>query len=151
MFLHVLAFQISFIPSVLSHLMLCLPPDVCRMAHVIYVISICLPIVLSNSYCVVFMFCFPSVCAPYVAVSLDCPFLIVPSVFSNVYVVFWCHVKIVIKGNSSAIKQSCTNAMLIFDKRPIRALYPMNALFAQFWTLVVKEEEYTSFVFIWNS
>jgi hypothetical protein len=37
------------------------------------------------SWCVVFLFCFSSFCVPMVPVSLDCPFVIVPSVFSNVY------------------------------------------------------------------
>ena len=35
--------------------------------------------------CCVFMFCLSSSCVPNVAVSQDCPFLIAPSVFSNVY------------------------------------------------------------------
>jgi hypothetical protein len=35
--------------------------------------------------CCVFMFCLSSSCVPTVAVSQDCPFLIAPSVFSNVY------------------------------------------------------------------
>jgi len=56
--------------------------DSCR----IYVICVRLRIVVSNTYCVVvFMFCLSSSCVPNVAVSLDCPFLIAPSVSSNVY------------------------------------------------------------------
>ena len=39
---------------------------------------------LSNTYCVVFLLCFLSL-YPVLQVSLDCPFLIDPSVFSNVY------------------------------------------------------------------
>jgi hypothetical protein len=35
--------------------------------------------------CCVFLFCLSSSCVPNVAVSQDCPFLIAPSVFSNVY------------------------------------------------------------------
>ena len=53
-------------------------------ACLIYVISFCLRNVVSNTYCVVFLLCLSSSCVPYVPVSLDCPFLIVPSVFSNV-------------------------------------------------------------------
>ena len=34
-------------------------------------------------YCTVFLFCFSLSCVPHV--SLDCSFLISPSVFSNVY------------------------------------------------------------------
>jgi hypothetical protein len=41
----------------------------------VYVICVCLRIVVSNTYCVVFLFCFSS--------SLDSLFLIVPSVFYN--------------------------------------------------------------------
>ena len=56
--------------------------DSCR----IYVMCVRLRIVVSNTYCVVFfMFCLSSSCVPTVAVSQDCPFLIAPSVFSNVY------------------------------------------------------------------
>jgi hypothetical protein len=45
--------------------------------------------VVSNTYCVVFLFCFSS---SLISVSLDCPFLIAPSVCSNVYfnAVFQC-------------------------------------------------------------
>ena len=40
----------------------------------------------SNTYCVVFLFCFSSSRIPYVASFSDCPFLIAPSIFSNVYI-----------------------------------------------------------------
>jgi len=60
-----------------------LPPVVCRMDDVLFTfVCVCLRIVVSNTYCVVFLFCFSSSMLP---VSLDCPFLIAPSVFSNVY------------------------------------------------------------------
>ena len=40
----------------------------------------------SNTYCVVFLFCFSSSCVPYVAIFSELSFfLIVPSLFSNVY------------------------------------------------------------------
>ena len=50
---------------------LCLPPAVCRMFVwcLIYVICGCLCIVVSNAYCVVFLFCLSSSCIPYVAPS----------------------------------------------------------------------------------
>ena len=57
-------------------------------AYLIYVICVCLRVVVSNTYCVVFLSCFSSSCVHYICmlpVSLDCPCLIVPSVFSNVY------------------------------------------------------------------
>ena len=41
----------------------------------IYVICMCLRILLSNTYCFVFLLCFSSPCAPYIPLSLDCPFL----------------------------------------------------------------------------
>jgi hypothetical protein len=45
-----------------------------------------LRIVMSNTYCVMFLFCFSSSCVyPMLPVFLDCLCLIVPSVFSNVY------------------------------------------------------------------
>jgi hypothetical protein len=49
-----------------------------------------LSIVVSNTYCVVFFVLFVFVLCleePMLPVSLDCSFLIVPSVFSNVYLV----------------------------------------------------------------
>ena len=48
----------------------------------IYIICVCLHSVVSNTCCVVFLFCFTSSVLP---VSLDCPILIAPVVFSNVY------------------------------------------------------------------
>jgi hypothetical protein len=50
-----------------------------------YVFFVCLHIVLSTTYCVVFLFCFLRLVCPMLPVSLDCPFLIAPSVLSNVY------------------------------------------------------------------
>jgi hypothetical protein len=44
----------------------------------LYVICVCLRMVVSNTYCYVFLLCFSSSC-------MDWPFLIAPSVFSNVY------------------------------------------------------------------
>jgi hypothetical protein len=53
----------------------------------IYVIYICLGRVVSNTYYVVFSLCLSSFCVPYpmLSVSLDCPFCIASSAFSNVY------------------------------------------------------------------
>ena len=60
-------------------------PVVCRRAHVLLTF---LSLLVSNTYCVVFLLCFcfffRRVC-PIMPVSLDCPFFIAPSVFSNVY------------------------------------------------------------------
>ena len=52
-----------------------------------YLHYLCLLIVVSSTYCVVFLFFFTSssVLCPTFNVSLDCPFLIAPSVFSNIY------------------------------------------------------------------
>ena len=47
----------------------------------LYVICACLQIVASNTYCIVVFFFSSSM----LSVSLDCLFLIAPSVFSNVY------------------------------------------------------------------
>ena len=56
-----------------------LPPVVCMRVHVLFT--------LSNTYCVVFLFCFSSL-YPMLPVSLYCPVSIAPSVFSNVYLIF---------------------------------------------------------------
>ena len=51
----------------------------------IYAMCVCLRIVVSNTYCVVFVW-FPSSCVPYFAsISGLCFLFIAPSVFSNVY------------------------------------------------------------------
>ena len=50
----------------------------------IYIICVCLRIVVSNTYCVVFLFCLSSSMWP---VSLDFSCFIAPSVFFNVYLV----------------------------------------------------------------
>jgi len=60
-----------------------LPPVVYKKEHVLFVF--CLRTVVSNTYCVVFLFCLFHPVYPTLPVSLDCPFLIAPSVFSNVY------------------------------------------------------------------
>jgi hypothetical protein len=45
-----------------------LDPIVCRRTHVLFTIFfVCLPIVVSSAYCVVFLFCFSSSFIPYVA------------------------------------------------------------------------------------
>jgi hypothetical protein len=51
----------------------------------IYIICVSLRIVVSNTYCVVFLFCFSSSCLPYVARFSGLPILISPLVFFNVY------------------------------------------------------------------
>ena len=69
-------------------LMFCssLPPFVLGGSCLIYVISVGLCIVVSNAYCAVFLFVFVlCLVYPMLPVSLDCPFLIAPLVFSNVY------------------------------------------------------------------
>ena len=61
-----------------------LPSVTCSRAHVLFTLFVfCLRIVVSNTFCfVVSLFCLSSTMFP---ISLDCPFLIAPSVFSNVY------------------------------------------------------------------
>ena len=49
----------------------------------IYLICVCSRIVVSNSYCAVFLVCFIFVLRILLLVSLDYPILIAPSVFSN--------------------------------------------------------------------
>jgi hypothetical protein len=63
-----------------------LPPVVYRVVLVLFTLFVlCLRIVVSNIYCVVFLFGFLRFVYPVLPVSLDYPFLIDPSVFSNVY------------------------------------------------------------------
>jgi hypothetical protein len=69
---------------------LSLPPVVCRRDHVILTlfICVCLRIVVSKTYFVVFLFCFSSSCVPYVASFsglsiLDCPFSILSRLFNG--------------------------------------------------------------------
>jgi len=50
-----------------------------KLSCLIYVICVCLRKVVSNTYCVVFLFCFSSSCVPYVVSfselsMFDCPF-----------------------------------------------------------------------------
>ena len=62
-------------------------PVVCRRYHDLFTLFCFLRIALSNTYlrCVYVLFLFLCLVNPMLAVSLDCPFLIAPSVFSNVY------------------------------------------------------------------
>ena len=61
-----------------------LPPVVCTKAHVLFTL------VLSNTYCIAFLFCFLFLVYPMLPVSLECPlyctFWIAPSVFSAYYI-----------------------------------------------------------------
>jgi hypothetical protein len=54
--------------------------NVCRGLMSYYVICICLHIVESSTYCVVFLFCLSSACVLYLSVYLDCPLFIAPLV-----------------------------------------------------------------------
>ena len=57
--------------------------DILCCVFLLYLSSSCfLYIVVSNTYCILFLLCFFSSWLP---VSLDCPFLIAPSIYSNVY------------------------------------------------------------------
>jgi hypothetical protein len=58
-----------------------LPPVVYMRDHVIYVICVCLRIEVFTAHCVVFL----RLAYPRLYVSLECAFLIAPSVFFNVY------------------------------------------------------------------
>ena len=62
-----------------------LPPVVCRWAHVLFTLM-CL-FVYSGAQHLVLCYCFVylRLVCPLLPVSLDCPFLIAPSVFSNFY------------------------------------------------------------------
>jgi hypothetical protein len=55
-----------------------LPPVVCR----IYVVCVCLWIVVSNTSCVVFLFCFSSFCVPYVTSFSVLSFFLLPLRYS---------------------------------------------------------------------
>jgi hypothetical protein len=52
-----------------------------------YVICVCFRIVVSNTYCIVFLFCFLTSCVPYVPSFSAVPIFDFFSVFSNVYLV----------------------------------------------------------------
>ena len=62
-----------------------LPPVVCRRAHVLHTlfVFVCVRIVVSNTYCVAFLFCLSSFCVPYIFSFSR--FLITPLIISNVY------------------------------------------------------------------
>ena len=57
----------------------------------IYVTYVCLRIVVSNTYYVDFCFVFLRLVYPMLTVSLDCPFLIVPSIFSSLFIYICLH------------------------------------------------------------
>ena len=74
----------------------------------IYVICVCLCIVMSNTYCVVF--CFSPSYVPMLPVSLDWPFLILPSVLSNVYILTFIHCVfcfVCLRPPGSCVPQCC--------------------------------------------
>ena len=54
-------------------------------SYLVCVICVCLCVVVSNTYCVCYCFVILRIVYLMLSVSLDYPFLIVPSVFHNVY------------------------------------------------------------------
>jgi len=64
-----------------------LPPVICRKAHVLCIRYLCLFAYggVQHTLCCVFVLVFFRLVYPMLPVSLHCPFLIAPSVFSNLY------------------------------------------------------------------
>ena len=62
-----------------------LPSVVCRRAPILFTfLCFCLCIMVSSTYCVVFLFCFSRLVFTMFPISLDYPFVFVPSEFSDV-------------------------------------------------------------------
>ena len=69
----------SYLPPVVcrrAHVLLtmfgsCLPPVDCRRAHVLFTLFVFVYIVVSNTYCVEFLFCFASSCVPFFIASFS--------------------------------------------------------------------------------
>ena len=90
---HVSSSSVFFVGSVLLIFLfifcfpiVCLYVLVCRSAHVLFTLFVFVCALWCPTY-IVFCFCFVflRLVYPMLPVSLDCPFLIAPSVFSNVY------------------------------------------------------------------
>ena len=94
--IYVVTITIVFLFSIVVHLAFCyalyskhtLPPVVCRRAHVLFTVFVfvCVGGVQHIPRCAFVLFVL-ALCLvyPMLPVALDCPFLISPSVFSNVY------------------------------------------------------------------
>jgi hypothetical protein len=112
--------------------------DIC----LIYAICVCLHIVVSNIYCVVFLFCFPSSCVPYV-VSLsrlstfDCPFCIFTRTFIYIKTLFNR-----LKNNITSILAKLTNVW-ISDT----ALSVIPEIMGDFWHSLVRIKERISYLY----
>jgi len=66
------------------------PPVVCRRVHVLFTLFVFVYVKWCPTHIVLcFCFHFLRLVYPMLPVSLDCPFLIAPSVFSNVYLARW--------------------------------------------------------------
>ena len=65
----------------------------------------------SNTYCVVFLFCFSSSYVLYVASFLDCPFLIAPLVFSHVYLIPPHFIEVAVPSQES--ERSCIYMLVV--------------------------------------
>jgi len=63
-----------------------LPPVVCRMDHIVFTLFDFLRVVVSNTYCVVFLLCLSSSCVPCIASFSGISIFVGPSIFSNVYI-----------------------------------------------------------------
>ena len=106
-------------------------------SYLIYVICVCFRIVVSNAYCVGFYFVFfVSALCLVLPVFLDCPFLMAPSIFSNVYIVLSSHLFISLRTLkeqvwrcqrgflivSGFLLYSCFSSLCVF----ILSLYPIH-------------------------
>ena len=58
---------------------------VCRSYHVLFTLFVFAYVLWCPTHIVLCLICFPRLVYPMLPVSLDCPFLIATSVFSNVY------------------------------------------------------------------
>ena len=65
-----------------------LPPVVCRRAHVLFTLFVFVCVYWCPTHIVLCVLCFFFLRLVCCVISLDCPFLIDPSVFSKVYLLF---------------------------------------------------------------
>ena len=96
----------------------------------LYVSCVCLHVVVSNTYCVVFLICLSSACVSYVAISLDCPlfdgpFGILKRLFVN-NVIVTCDVRnnIAVISIACVCSSSIARIFVIISASKSHILYP---------------------------
>ena len=106
--------------------------DVMLTLLTIYIICVCLRIVVSNIFCVAYLFSYLRLVYPMLPVSVDCPFLIGPSVFSQIALQYVQYLYIKLTGTI------CITLLKLFFRRNDQIAYIVYTDYISAWQYISK-------------